>query len=106
MGWKSIFVVALLIVGGIGYYLWSKVEEAPKEATLPGYTNALKNDEAKAQAAAAGANLDSVRSAVEKYKSMKGSNPTALQDLVPEYIDHIPGGIGYDPASGSVSVIQ
>lgn len=106
MDWKAIFFLALLIAGGVGYYLWNKVEQAPPEATLPGYTNALKNDEAKAQAVAAGANLDLVRTAVEKYKSMKGGNPATLQDLVPEYIDHIPGGIGYDPASGSVSVIQ
>jgi hypothetical protein len=106
MSWKAIFVIALLIVGGIGYYLWGKIEEAPKEATLPGYTNALKNDEAKAQAAAAGAQLDVVKSAVEKYRSDKGSLPATLQDLVPNYIDHIPGGIAYDPATGSVTVAQ
>lgn len=106
MGWKSIFVVALLIVGGIGYYLWSKVEEAPKEATLPGYTNALKNDEARAQGAVSTFNVQNVKEAVEKYRSMKGTNPAALQDLVPEFIDHIPGGVTYDPATGTVSAVQ
>ena len=106
MGWKTVFLVALLIVGAIGYYLWGKVEEAPKEATLPGYTNALKNDEAKAQAAAAGAQLDVGKSGVEKYHSDKGAFPPALQDLVPNYIDHIPGGLAYDPATGNVSVVQ
>ncbi len=106
MSWKAVFVVALLIVGAIGYYLWGKVEEAPKEATLPGYTNALKNDEARAQAAAAGAQLDVVKSAVEKYKSDKGTPPPTLQDLVPNYIDHIPGGLQYDASSGTVSVAQ
>ena len=75
MGWKTVFLIALLIVGAIGYYLWGKVQEAPPEATLPGYTNALKNDEAKAQAAAAGAQLDVVKSAVEKYRSDKGTPP-------------------------------
>ena len=106
MGWKAIFLLALLVAGAIGYYLWEKVEQAPPEATLPGYTNALKNDEIKAQAAAAGAQLDVVKSGVEKYHSDKGSFPAALQDLVPNYIDHIPGGITYDPATGNVSVAQ
>ena len=106
MDWKVIFLVALLIVGGVGYYLWGKVEQAPPEATLPGYTNALKNDEIKAQAAAATANIGIVQEAVHKYHSMKGSLPATLQDLVPEYIDHIPGGLQYDAATGTVSVAQ
>lgn len=106
MGWKSIFVVALLVVGAIGYFLWGKVQEAPPEATLPGYTNALKNDELKAQAAAASTNVLLVQEAVNKYKSQKESNPASLQQLVPEYIDHIPGGLQYDPSTGTVSPIQ
>ncbi len=106
MSWKVVFLLALMIVGAIGYFLWGKVEQAPPEATLPGYTNALKNDEMKAQAVVAGTQLDSVKSAVEKYKSDKESFPPSLQDLVPNYIDHIPGGIAYDPSTGIVSVAQ
>jgi hypothetical protein len=106
MSWKAVFLLALFVVGAIGYFLWGKIEQAPPEATLPGYTNALKNDELKAQAAVAGAQLEGVKSAVEKYRSDKGSLPPTLQDLVPNYIDHIPGGITYDPSSGNVSVAQ
>lgn len=106
MGWKSVFAIALLIVGAIGYYLWGKVEKAPKEATLPGYTNALKNDELKAQAAASTANVQTVQEAVNKYREMKNSNPASLQDLVPEYLDHIPGGVQYDASTGTVSAVQ
>ncbi|SRR5579871_4788460 len=106
MGWKTVFVLALLIVGAIGYYLWGVVEEAPKEATLPGYTNALKNDELKAQAAAATANVQTVQEAVNKFRTMKNTNPATLQELVPEYLDHIPGGLQYDASTGTVSPIQ
>lgn len=103
MGWKSIFFLALLIAGGIGYYLWGKIQEAPKEATLPGYTNALRNDELKAQAVAGQANVENVQGAVNKYRSLKGTAPASLQDLVPEFLDHIPGGLQYDASTGTVS---
>ena len=106
MSWKFILVLVVLIGGGVGYYLWTQVPETPKDATLTGYTQGLKNAEDKAAAVAAGANVENVRAAVEKFKSMKGSNPPALQDLVPEYIDHIPGGVQYDPATGTVSPVQ
>lgn len=104
MGWKSVFLIALLIAGAVGYYLWGKVEQAPPEATLPGYTNALKNDELKAQSMAAGANIENVKGAVEKYRNDKGALPASLQDLVPNYLDHVPGGLQYDPATGTVGV--
>lgn len=106
MGWKSLFVFLLLLIGGIAYFLWNKVEEAPPQATLPGYANALKNDLTKAQNVAGAANLDTVKSAVEKYRSDKGSLPSSLQDLVPAYLDHVPGGIQYDSSTGTVSVAQ
>ena len=106
MGWKFIILVAILVVGGVGYYLWNQVPDTPKEQTLTGYTQGLKSAEDKAAAAASTANLDNVRSALEKYKSLKGANPATLQDLVPEYIDHIPGGVQYDAASGTISAAQ
>jgi len=43
---------------------------------------------------------------VEKYKGDKGTLPASLQDLVPNYIDHIPGGLQYDPGTGKVTVAQ
>ena len=105
MNGKVIFL-ALLLLGGVGYYLWGAIEKAPKEATLPGYTKALQDDERKARIAAATANLASVQEAVNKYHAEKGSWPASLQDTAPTYIDHIPGGLEYDPATGSVSVAQ
>ena len=103
---KLIFAVVLLVGGAIGYYLWNQVPETPKDATLTGYTQGLKHSEEKAQAVANTANVEIVQGAINKYQSFKGSNPATLQDLVPEYIDHIPGGVGYDPATGKANAIQ
>lgn len=105
MNGKVIFL-AVILLGGLGYYLWGKVEEAPKEATLPGYTNALKADEQKAKAAAATANLGAVQEAVNKFHAEKGVYPSSLQELAPSYIDHIPDGLQYDASTGAVSVAQ
>jgi predicted negative regulator of RcsB-dependent stress response len=106
MSWKFIFVVVLAIGGAVGYYLWHQTPETPKEQTLSGYTQALQTDQKKAREATSAANVTDVQGAVEKYRADKGSLPASLQDLVPDYLDHVPGGIGYDPASGAVSAIQ
>ena len=103
---KLIFALVLLVGGAIGYYLWKQVPETPKDATLTGYTQNLKIDEQKARAAVSTDNVQQVQQAIEKYKAMKGSNPASLQDLVPDYIDHIPGGVTYDAASGTASAVQ
>jgi uncharacterized protein YpmB len=103
---KFIFGVVILVLAGVAYLMWSKMEEAPKEATYDAYTKRVIAQEQKAKDVASSTNVENVHDAVEKYKSMKGGNPATLQDLVPEYLDHIPGGVGYDPASGAVSAIQ
>jgi hypothetical protein len=103
---KLIVFVVILVVGGVGYYLWNQTPDTPKDATLGGYAHSLQNDEAKARAAVATSNIQTVQEAVRKYQTMKGSLPATLQDLAPEYIDHIPGGLQYDPATGTVTVVQ
>ncbi len=100
---KVLFVVVVVVIGGIGYYMWQTIETAPQDATLPGYTQSLKNDEDKARQVMGHANVDTVRAAITNYKSQKGTLPASLQDLVPDFIDHIPGGVQYDPATGNVS---
>ncbi len=103
---KLIFFAVILIAGGIGYYLWNQVPDTPKEQTLGGYTHALQNDEAKAKAVVGAANLENVQGAVHKFRADKGSLPADLQELVPNYIDHIPGGLQYDASTGTVSAAQ
>jgi len=100
---KLFILLVILVLGGIGYYLWDTMQKAPKEATLPGYVNTLHNDELKAQAVAGHANVEIVQQAVNSYKNQKGTAPAALQDLVPDFIDHIPGGVQYDASTGTVS---
>jgi ABC-type microcin C transport system permease subunit YejB len=106
MNGKVMFVVIAVLVGAIGYYLWSQIPPTPKEQTLSGYTQGLQNSEKKAQTVASTANVENVQQAVEKYKVMKGTNPPSLQDLVPEYLDHVPGGLQYDAGTGTVSAAQ
>jgi hypothetical protein len=100
---KFLILVVVIVVGSIGYYLWTVLESAPREATLPGYTQTLQRDEQRAKEVAGHVNIDTVQNAVNTYRSQKGTNPAALQDLVPDFIDHIPGGVQYDPATGTVS---
>ena len=106
MNWKTIVVIVVLLLGGLIYYLKSTTPENPKETAVGGYVNGLQQDEAKAREAAGLANLNIVKGAVEKYRMEKGSNPASLQDLVPNYMDHVPGNVTYDPSSGTVSVAQ
>jgi predicted negative regulator of RcsB-dependent stress response len=106
MSWKFIFFVAIAIAGWVGWYIWKQVPETPVSQTLPGYTKALQRSQAKAETVASNANVLLVQEAVNKYRALKGSTPASLQDLVPELIDHIPGGVVYDPATGTVSAAQ
>jgi len=106
MTWKIIFLIVAAVGGAVGYYLWKQVPETPKDQTLSGYTQNLQRSEQKAKEAVSTANLQDVQGAVEKYKTDKGAFPPTLQDLVPQYLDHVPGGFQYDPATGAVSVAQ
>jgi hypothetical protein len=55
---------------------------------------------------ASSVNHSSVDEAIRKYKSDKGNLPASLQDLVPDYLDHVPGGLQYDSSTGTVSPAQ
>jgi hypothetical protein len=100
---KLILFAVVLAAGSIGYLLWNTKPDTPPQQTLTGYTQGLQSSEQKAEAVASGANVENVRMAVEKYKNEKGASPASLQDLVPNYLDHVPGGVQYDPATGVVS---
>ena len=103
---KVIWVVVILAIAGVSYYVWNQIPDTPKSQTLGGYVHTLQNDEMKAKAVASTMNHNSVDDAVRKYKADKGAYPASLQDLVPDYLDHVPGGVQYDPATGAVSGAQ
>jgi hypothetical protein len=106
MNSKLIWLLAFLAVGGLGYYLWNQIPDTPKSQTLGGYSQTLHDSEMRAKVAASSANSVEVQQAVNKYKTDKGSLPASLQDLVPDYLDHVPGGFQYDAATGTVSAAQ
>ena len=106
MSFKFIVLFAVLIAGAVGYYLWDQVPETPKAQTFSGYTQGLQSSEQKAEAVASLVNVKGVQGSVDKYKTDKGTLPPTLQDLVPSYMDHIPGGLQYDAATGTVSASQ
>lgn len=103
---KFIWLLALLALGGGAYYLWKQIPDTPKDATLTGYTQTLHNDEVRAQVVVGSVNVGTMQQAVNKYKDDKGSLPSSLQDLVPTYMDHVPGGLQYDSSTGIVSAAQ
>jgi hypothetical protein len=101
MNWKFIFVVVLLVVGGVGFYLFN--QEPPKPPEPDPMTERLHRYQDKAQVAVSADRVADVQAAIERYKVSKEANPTSLEDLVPHYLDHVPAGLQYDPASGVVS---
>ena len=106
MNSKLIWLLVLLVVSGGVYYLWKQIPDTPKNQTLGGYTQTLHNDEVRAQAVASSTNVVSVQQAVNKYRADKGSLPASLQDLTPDFLDHVPGGVQYDASTGTVSAAQ
>ena len=100
---KLFWLLLIVLLGGVGYYIWSQIPDTPKSQTLGGYVENLHADEQRAQAVASSVNLSEIKRAVEKYKADKGALPASLQDLVPDYMDHVPGGLQYDSATGAVS---
>lgn len=103
MNWKFIIVLMALVGGSIGYYLWHKVPEVPEKNTLGGYTKTLQIAEQKADAVSSAMNVKEAQGAVDRYRSEKGSTPASLQDTVPEFMDHVPGGLVYDASTGTVT---
>lgn len=100
---KIFWLLLVVLLGGVGYYIWLQIPDTPKSQTLGGYVENLHADEKRAQAVAVSVNLSEIQRAVEKYKGDKGNLPASLQDLVPDYMDHVPGGLQYDSSTGAVS---
>ena len=103
MSGKFILAVVVLVGGLVGYYLWNQVPPPPKDATLGGYVNTLNVAEQKAKSVASADNVKEAQGAIERYKVDKGTNPPSLQDLVPMYMERVPGNVAYDPGSGTVT---
>jgi hypothetical protein len=103
---KLLLLLVVMAAGAGGYYVWNMAPPTPQDGTLSGYTQRVVTSEQKAKVVVSESNLKDVQDAIEKYKTDKGILPGSLQDLVPTFLDHVPSGVGYDPASGAVSVSQ
>lgn len=106
---KKLFILALFVGGGYGFYRWlnSSTADMVADTIKNGSSQALENGKVAEQAAAratATAAVNSVQEAVNGFKAQEGRWPTSLQELVDrKIIDGIPPGVVYDPATGQVS---
>jgi competence protein ComGC len=99
---KAFGLIALLAAMAIA--AWLMIGAGTNEPTAGTPQNA-QNLIQKADQAVEVADLSSLRSVIETYKAAKeGKLPASLEQLKEEgYIDRVPGGVTYDPATGAVS---
>jgi len=109
---KFFFYIALLV--GVAYgakWLWEQNKDtlAGKMTTDMAGGQLIKGQEVinKAKGLVAGASVDAVQQVVNTYKAETGSWPASLQDLLSRgKLTDLPGGLSYDPATGTVSSSQ
>lgn len=98
---KAFGLILLLIAMAVSGYLM--IGAGTHEPNAPTPQNAQNLIE-KAHNAVAIADLSSLKSVIDTYKAAKGKLPDSLQQLKDEgYIDRVPGGVNYDPATGAVT---
>ena len=103
-------ILSVLLLGVTLYYgvQWlKKTDIAPPQANPVGYARGLQKFEQTSKDTMHADNVQGVKDAVEKYKVEKNGNPPDLQSLVDAgYIDRVPQGVAYDPATGQVTAAQ
>lgn len=93
-----IFLLAAMAIGG--YLMIGAGTHEPNAPTPQNAQNLIE----KAHVAVNVADLSSLKSVIDTYKAAKGALPANLEQLKDEgYIDRVPGGVSYDPATGAVS---
>jgi hypothetical protein len=98
---KAFGLITLLAAMAIAAYLMIGAgTHEPNAGTPQNAQNLIE----KAHNAVNIADLSSLKSVIDTYKAAKGKLPDSLQQLKDEgYIDRVPGGVTYDPATGAVS---
>ncbi len=100
---KNLIIILIIVVAG-----WFIIKQiAPKgkpDDAITKYGNTLKNDEDKAKAAAATADVAILQGAVTSYRASNGKFPDTLQELVDKgFLSHMPSGdFTYDAGTGAV----
>jgi hypothetical protein len=104
----------LIVVGGAcyGIYRWLEdysggvLDKAAKEAGGGALTRGRELAD-RAAGKIAGANVEMVKQAVSRFKEVNGRNPSSLEETVDKgFLESVPQGVSYDPATGEVTAAQ
>jgi len=101
-------LIGLLVIAGVCggvYYLISSVkpENTPKMG-MDGYVGTMKRTEDRAKDVMHQDNAANAHNAVERFHGEKNRYPDSLQEAVDAgYLEHVPQGVVYDPATGTVT---
>ncbi len=101
--WKML--LGLIVMVGLGYLgIKTMVPKPDKNTGLQGYTGGLQRAEDKARNVMHQDNAANARNAVERYRGENDSYPPSLQACVDAgYLEKVPQGVSYDPATGQVT---
>jgi hypothetical protein len=105
---KAFGLLALVLVLGIcGYLMVGNGSTGPNATSELGQAAAAKGEEDRARAAMAVAKLPELKSAVQQFLASKGRLPASLDEVKEAgFIQDVPTGVSYDPATGSVTSAQ
>ncbi len=101
-------LLVLAVLAGLGYGAWRFMDYFSGGGKGPvNPATQLKSGRTAADAATAAmakAAVESVQRAVNGFRDAEGRLPASLQELVEKkYIESVPAGVTYDPATGTVS---
>jgi len=101
---KILLVLVVAALGYGAYYLMnSAMKDAPKVG-MDGYAGNLKRAEDRAKDVMHQDNVANAHNAIERFHGEKDRYPATLQEAVDAgYLEHVPQGVVYDPATGAVS---
>jgi hypothetical protein len=105
---KAFGLIALLLVLGIcGYLMVGNGSTGPNATSELGQAAAAKGEEDRARNAMALAKIPELKTAVLSFQTAKGRWPASLDELKQAgFIQDVPAGISYDPATGAVNSAQ
>jgi hypothetical protein len=103
---KKLLVLAVLVLAGWGVYKWMETLHVEK-VMGPDQVKEGEKLKAMAERAVGKADMGVVREAVAKFRSAENRFPSSLQEAVDKgYLDKVPAGVTYDPATGEVKAAE
>jgi hypothetical protein len=103
---KKVLFLAVLVIVGWGTYRYMDKLGAEKLSGVDQVRQGQKMKETALKATGKAA-VSAVKEAVERYRTEKGSWPGSLAELAEKgYLDAVPAGLSYDPATGEVKAAE